>query len=265
MATESRRHWQRYDAATRRKRQLGVLALVVVAGGFFFTMSIQTQYILDAHVHIFDLFSRMFPPDTSILPSLIGPTIETFHMSVLATLLAGALSVPLALLAAENTSPNRIVWSVSRTFIALARSVHDIIWALVFILLLGPGALAGMLGIAFKSVGFIGKFFAEEIEEIDPRKVEAIRATGAPPLHVLVYSIVPQIKAAFVGLTIYRWDVNVRAGTIVGLVGAGGIGMELDRATGRLLWKEVSMILIVIFGLVIMSEIVSAYLREKVR
>ncbi len=265
MATGSRTEWARFDGRTQLKRYLVVISIVASGVALFYTMDLRTEYILDAHVHIYDLFSRMLPPDVSILPSLVQPTIETFHMSVLATVFAAGLSVPLAFLAAENTSPNRFVWWLSRTLIALFRSVHDIIWALLFILLLGPGAVAGLLGMAFKSIGFIGKFFAEEIEEIDRNKVRAIRATGAGSLHVVVYSIVPQIKAAFVGLTVYRWDVNVRAGTIVGLVGAGGIGMELSRATGRLLWTEAATILLVIFGLVIASEVISASLRERVR
>jgi len=265
MAAESRIEWERFDSRTQLKRYLGAISVLLVSVALFYTMNLRTEYILDAHVHIYDLFSRMLPPNLSILPTLVHPTVETFHMSVLATVFAASLSIPLAFLAAENTSPNKFVWWLSRTVIAVFRSVHDIIWALVFILLLGPGAVAGLLGMAFKSVGFIGKFFAEEIEEIDRNKVEAIRATGAGSLHVVVYSIVPQIKAAFVGLTIYRWDVNVRAGTIVGLVGAGGIGMELSRATGRLLWTEAATILLVIFALVIASEAISAYLREKVR
>lgn len=265
MATESRIEWKRFDNRTRLKRYLWGLLILFVSFVLFYTMNLQTEYIFDAHVHIYDLFSRMLPPNLSILPSLVAPTIETFHMSVISTIFAAVLSIPLAFLAAENTSPNKVVWWFCRTLIALFRSVHDIIWALVFILLLGPGAVAGLLGMAFKSVGFIGKFFAEEIEEIDRHKVEAIRATGADPLLTGVYSIVPQIKAAFVGLTIYRWDVNVRAGTIVGLVGAGGIGMELSQATGRLMWTEAATILLVVFALVIVSEAISAYLRKMVR
>jgi phosphonate transport system permease protein len=116
-----------------------------------------------------------------------------------------------------------------------------------------------------KSVGFLGKFFAEEIEEINRNTATAIRSTGASSFLIMIYGIVPQIKAPFTGLTIYRWDVNIRAATIVGLVGAGGIGAQLDRSMGFLYWGEVLTILVIIFGLVIMSEVISAYLRAKVR
>ncbi|ERH00287.1 MAG: phosphonate ABC transporter, permease protein PhnE [Haloquadratum sp. J07HQX50] len=265
MSLKSRSEWKRFEGRQKWIRILSSLSVLAALFIFWETMDVRVSYFADAPVHLYDLFSRMYPPDMSILPSLIGPTIETFHMSLLATGFAFIFSIPTAILAAENLSPNDVTYGFGKLIISTCRSVHDIIWALIFVLILGPGALAGILGMGMKSIGFIGKFFAEEIEEIDRNTTKAVRATGANSALIMIYGIVPQIKAAFVGLTVYRWDVNIRAATIVGLVGAGGIGVQLDQAMGFLYWGEVLTILIVIFVLVVISEVVSAYLREKTR
>jgi phosphonate transport system permease protein len=265
MATGRKPTWERFDRRQKWERYVAVLVVGGTVSLFWYTLDVSINYVGDAPVHLADLFSRMLPPDLTTLPALVEPTVETLHMSILATGFAFVASIPVAMLAAENLTPNKATYALGKFIVSGMRTVHDIIWALIFVLILGPGALAGVLAMGFKSVGFIGKFFAEEIEEIDRDTVKAIRATGANSLLIMIYGIVPQIKAPFVGLTVYRWDVNVRAATIVGLVGAGGIGVQLDRAMGFLYWSEVLTILIVIFGLVIISEGVSAYFREKVR
>lgn len=265
MATQKPQRWERFDRREKLERYGAMMTLFVVALGFYYTMDVNIDYAGSAPYFLYDLFSRMLPPDLSILPELVQPTIETVHMSILATGFAVIASIPVAIIAAENLTPNKVTYALGKFIVSATRSVHDIIWALIFVLVLGPGALAGMLAMGTKSIGFIGKFFAEEIEEIDRDAVQAIQATGASSLLVMIYAIVPQIKAPFVGISIYRWDVNIRAATIVGLVGAGGIGVELDAAMGYLYWSEAMTILIVIFVLVILSEGISAYFREKVR
>nr|WP_267903137.1 ABC transporter permease subunit [Natronococcus pandeyae] len=144
------------------------------------------------------------------------------------------------------------------------RSVNVIIWALFFVVIFGTGALSGVLAVAFRSIGFVSKLLAEGIEEIDAGQVEAIRAMGGSPLDVVIYGIVPQIKPAFVGVATYRWDINVREATVIGFVGAGGIGVYLDTSINFFQWSNVLTILIAILGIVIISEVVSAYLRKKV-
>jgi phosphonate transport system permease protein len=265
MAVDEKSQWQRFDRKQRWGRYLATLTVLLLAVLFWHGMEVSVSYLPDAPGHLYDLFSRMFPPDLSTLPDLVEPTIETLHMSILATGFSVVISIPVAILAAENLSPNRFTYALGKVIISVARSVHDIIWALIFVVILGPGALAGMLALGTKSLGFIGKFFAEEIEEIDSNPVDAITATGADRLKVMLYAIVPQIKAPFLGISVYRWDVNVRGATIVGLVGAGGIGIELNNAMGYLYWQQAMTVLMVIFGLVIVSEGVSAYFRDKVR
>lgn len=265
MTVDNRQNWELRNRREKWSRYLSLLFLLIVAVLFYHGIDVRINYVADAPAQLTDLFARMFPPDLGILPSLVQPTIDTIHMSILSTLFAVVVSIPVAVLAAENLSPNKVTYGLGKFIISATRSVHDIIWALIFVLIFGPGILAGLLGMGLKSVGFIGKFFAEEIEEIDRETVKAVRATGANRWMTMIYGIVPQIKAPFVGITMYRWDVNVRAATIVGLVGAGGIGVELNAAMGLLYWQDALTILLIIVALVIVSEVVSAYFRDKVQ
>ncbi|MCB1379770.1 MAG: ABC transporter permease subunit, partial [Alphaproteobacteria bacterium] len=138
------------------------------------------------------------------------------------------------------------------------------IWALLLVAIIGPGLLAGILAIAFRSVGFIGKLLYEAIEEIDAGQVEAVSATGATGLQVMDYAIVPQVLPAFAGITVFRWDINIRESTILGLVGAGGIGVQLESSLARLAWAEVTVIFAVILATVVLSEWVSAKVRAAI-
>ena len=207
----------------------------------------------------------MYPPDVGYSGEILSPLIETVHIAIIGTALAILMSIPVSLIGAENTTPNRFTFVLGKFIISASRSVNVIIWALGFVIVFGSGALAGTLAIAVRSVGFCSKLIAESIEEIDPGQVEAITATGANPLEAAIYGIVPQIKPAFIGVATYRWDINVRASTIIGFVGAGGIGVELNTSINFFAWGQVLTILLAILGIVIISEVVSAYLRRKVR
>jgi phosphonate transport system permease protein len=141
--------------------------------------------------------------------------------------------------------------------------VDSLIWALIFIIIVGPGSLAGALAVGVRSLGFVAKLFAEGIEEIDRGQVEAVTATGAGRFHVLVYGIVPQIRPVFAGVCVFRWDINIRESTVLGIVGAGGIGFVLNEAILGLEWARVSLILLVILGVVAVSEVASAWIRRR--
>ncbi|GAB7021030.1 phosphonate ABC transporter, permease protein PhnE [Halostagnicola bangensis] len=207
----------------------------------------------------------MYPPNLSYGLDIVPPLIETINIAILGTGLAILISIPIAYLGAENTTPNAATYAVGKFLIVATRSVNVIIWALLFIIIFGTGALAGVLAVAFRSIGFVSKLLAEGIEEIDPGQVEAIRAMGGSPFDVVVYGIVPQIKPTFVSVGTYRWDINVREATIIGFVGAGGIGASLDASIDFFQWSNVLTILIAMLGIVIASEGVSAYLRAKIR
>jgi len=148
--------------------------------------------------------------------------------------------------------------------IVASRSINSLIWALLLVAILGPGLLAGIIAIGLRSIGFIGKLLYEGIEETDIRQVEAITATGASQAQVLNYAIVPQILPAFWGITVFRWDINIRESAILGLVGAGGLGLKLQNSLNTLAWPQVTLILLVILATVVLSEWVSAKVRKAI-
>jgi phosphonate transport system permease protein len=206
----------------------------------------------------------MSPPKVADLGTIMSALLETVHIATLATVLALVLAIPTAYLAAQNTTPNLATLWLGRVIVVATRSVNTIIWALLFVAIFGPGVVAGILAIAFRSVGFVGKLMAEAIEEIDRRPVEAIEATGAGKAKVVLFGIVPQVLPAFYAVTILRWDINIRESTVLGLVGAGGIGLILQGAIDLFDWQTAATILIAILAVVIVGEVVSALLRKRV-
>ncbi|GAA0726131.1 phosphonate transport system permease protein [Halorubrum trapanicum] len=262
---DAARSWRRFDRRRRIGRFVGVLAAlsVFVASWRFLDTGITNVETVPREIR--DLLTRMYPPDVAYAPEIVDPLVETLHIAALGTLGALVLAVPVALLAAENTTPNAVTYWLGKLVVTVSRSVNTIVWALIFVVVFGSGPLAGAVAIAFRSVGFLGKLLGEEIEEIDFGQVEAVRAAGASSTQVLLYGILPQVKPALVGLSVYRWDINVRDSTILGFVGAGGIGVQLFRAVNAFAWQSVSMILIVILGVVLASEGLSASARRMTR
>ena len=194
-----------------------------------------------------------------------GPLWDTLNMATLGTILGVILAVPVAFLAARNTTPSALILRPVALFIIVAsRSINSLIWALLLVAIMGPGLLAGVIAIGLRSIGFIGKLLYEAIEEVDSAPVEAVTATGASHAQILDYAIVPQVLPAFWGITVFRWDINIRESAILGLVGAGGLGLKLQSSLNVLAWPQVTMILIVILATVIMSEWVSARVRRAI-
>ena len=180
-------------------------------------------------------------------------------------MIAVILAVPVAYCAARNTTPSvTLVRPVALFIIVSSRSINSLIWALMLVTIVGPGVFAGIIAIGLRSIGFCAKLLYEAIEEIDESQVEAVRATGASGAQVTVYGIVPQVLPAFAGISVFRWDINIRESTVLGLVGAGGIGLELNAAITQLYWTQVSLMLLVIIGTVIVSEWVSAKVRHAI-
>jgi len=258
-------NWQRFDRRRRIGRFAAVLVAAVVVVGSWQFMEIGAVDPDTVPREIADLLTRMYPPDVTYTGEIVDPLVETIHIAALGTAGALVLSVPVALLAAENTTPNAATFWLGKLIVTVSRSVNTIIWALIFVVTFGSGPLAGAVAIAFRSVGFLGKLLGEEIEEIEFGQVEAVRATGASPLQLLLYGVLPQVKPALVGLAVYRWDINIRDSTVLGFVGAGGIGVQLFQAVNAFAWQSVAMILLVILGVVVVTEALSAYTRRLVR
>jgi phosphonate transport system permease protein len=197
--------------------------------------------------------------------AVAAPMWDTINMATLGTALAVVLAVPVAYCAARNTTPSvAAVRPVALFIIVSSRSINALIWVLMLVTIIGPGVLAGILAIALRSVGFCAKLLYEAIEEINERQVEAIRATGASRAQVATYGIVPQVLPAFAGISVFRWDINIRESTVLGLVGAGGIGLPLNAAITTLAWTRVSLILLIILATVVISEWISAKVRHAI-
>lgn len=237
---------------------------------FVFCWNMMTErtmwiFVYDAPKAAADLASRAFPPRWSYMEQLWAPLWDTINIATLGTLLGIVMAVPLAFLAADNTTPSRLILRPFALFcIVASRSINALIWALLLVSILGPGLLAGILAIAFRSVGFIGKLLYEAIEETDIAQVEAVTATGASQAQILNYGIVPQILPAFYGISVFRWDINIRESAILGLVGAGGIGAQLEASLNVLAWPQVMLIILVILATVVLSEWVSARVRHAI-
>ncbi|WP_409526413.1 phosphonate ABC transporter, permease protein PhnE [Nitrincola sp. MINF-07-Sa-05] len=219
-------------------------------------------FVEDAPRQGADLISRMLPPEWSYAHLLWKPLWDTITIATLGTLLGIAMAFPCAFLAARNTTPHGLIRSAALMVIVSSRSINSLIWAMLLVTILGPGILAGIIAIALRSIGFVGKLLYEAIEEIHPTPVEAVTATGASRLQVMSYGVLPQVMPAFAGISIYRWDINIRESTVLGLVGAGGIGLQLNAAINTLAWDKVSIIFILIFATVLVSEYISAKVRK---
>ena len=221
-------------------------------------------FVQDAPRQAADIGSRMFPPKFSYMEKLWVPVWDTINIATLGTIMALIIAVPVAFCAARNTTPHPTVRAVALLVIVSSRSVNSLIWALMLVFIFGPGVLAGTIAIGLRSIGFCAKLLYESIEEIDQTQVEAIEATGASRAQQIVYGIVPQVLPTFAGVGVFRWDINIRESTILGLVGAGGIGLQLNGSINTLAWTQVSMILLVILATVIVSEWISARVRHAI-
>lgn len=258
----------------RKRTPKGALALwagwLGLAALFIYCWQVMTAdtiwaFVYDAPAQAADIGARAFPPRWNYMEKLWLPLWDTLSIATLGTLLGILIAVPVAWLAARNTTPSALFLRPAALFVIVAsRSINSLIWALLLVSIIGPGLLAGIIAIAFRSIGFIGKLLYEAIEETDARQIEAIEATGASRMQVMNYGIVPQVAPAFYGISVFRWDINIRESAILGLVGAGGLGLQLQASLNVLAWPQVTMILILILGTVVLSEWVSARVRHAI-
>lgn len=222
-------------------------------------------FVWDAPRIADDIFGRATPPRWSYIDKLWGPIWDTLNIATLGTIFALFMAIPVAFLAARNTTPSALfIRPIALLIIVGTRSINSLIWALLLIAIIGPGVFAGVVAISIRSIGFCAKLLYEAIEEINVVQVEAITATGASRWQVMAYGIMPQIMPALAGIAVFRWDINIRESTVLGLVGAGGIGLQLSSSLNTLAWPQVSLILLVILLAVVISEWVSAKVRGAI-
>jgi phosphonate transport system permease protein len=266
-AHDGTRVWLRRDRATQLKIWLAWLVGTILFVVCWRTVSQNTiwEFVWDAPLQAMDMASRMVPPRWGYIGRIWRPLWDTINIATLGTVFSVAIATPVAFLAARNTTPAPwLARPLALLVIVSSRSINSLIWALLLVLIVGPGVFAGIIAITLRSIGFVGKLLYEAIEEIDPAQVEAILATGAGRRQVLLYGIVPQIAPAFAGISVYRWDINIRESTVLGLVGAGGIGLELQASVNILAWNQVTLIFLAILASVVLSEWVSARVRHAI-
>jgi len=269
MATKAseRQTWTRPTAFYNRYVKWAVyLVIVAFLLWSLYDMRISTQRLLAGWDSAVDLVTSMFPPELTPFKRslLLKGMAESVAMAVVATVAGVVISLPVAFMAAENIAPRPVYW-VGRGFITVSRSFHELIVAIIVVKAVGFGALAGVIALSFKTIGFFAKLLAEDIEDIDAGQMEAVSATGANQSQTLIFGVIPQVLPRIVGLTIYRWDINIRHSTVVGIVGAGGIGATLINSFGKYDYDYSLTIILAIVAVVIVGELVSAYVRGRIR
>lgn len=211
-----------------------------------------------------DFVGRMFPPDFGNLKLFLEKALETFQMAIMGSTLGALIALPLSFLAARNIMPNKFVYHTIRTIFDGCRGINEIVWGLIFVSMVGLGPFPGVLALTVHVTGALGRYFSESIETVDAEAVKAVMSTGANKIQVVVRGIFPQVKPLFINYALYYLENNFRAATVLGLVGAGGIGMELLTSMRLFKSQEVLTILIIMVTMVTIIDRVSAYIRKKV-
>ena len=260
--------WSRFRYPGSLVRGGILLGTLVFLGYSMAYLNIDLKRILGLFGRVGSLVAkRYYPPDIAYVleTDYLASVLETVQMAYLGGLFGILFAIPLAWFAAYNMTPGRrSFYPAARLSIMACRSVHEMIWTILFVTVLGFGMLAGVLALTMFCIGFAGKLFSEEIEAIDMGPVEALRATGANSLQVMVYAVWPQVRVAFTGISIYTVDVAFRAGTVVGFFGGGGMGWYLKRSVQQIETQRVAAILLSIVVLVVIAELLSAWARLRI-
>ena len=212
-----------------------------------------------------DILSRMLPPDFSNLKELISAMFETIEIAFLGTFLAIVLSIPLGLFSARNLAPNYFVYLVCKTLVIFFRAIPEFIIAMILVIAIGFGAMPGVLALGLHTMGFLAKFYAEDIEHINKGPIDALKSSGASKSQIISFGVIPQILPSFVANNLYILDRNVRMATMLGIVGAGGIGYELQSFFRMFEYERVSAIIILIFVTIFLIDHFSSFIRSKIK
>lgn len=260
------------DVLTIRKRRrislfLGAaIVLVLVAWSIDATIIKDTDWErMGSFSEVLRSAGKFVGIDWELFPELVKPTIETFMIACLGTLLGVLICIPVAWFGARNITPSKsITYPIARMLMTLSRSIHEIVWALFFVAVVGLGAMAGIFALAVRSVGFIAKMSAEAIEDINPGPAEAIRSVGGNGFQVLLYAILPQVLPQVLGVIIFEWEINIRRSAILGLVGAGGLGLVFFRQMNTFNFPGVTTVILAILGIILIGELVSYFARKSI-
>lgn len=240
---------------------LGLVAVFVQA---YLVVEAKPQDFFTSFHNIVDIIARGVPPEPGILRNALWGALVTFDVAILGTLASVIASVPLALLAAENTRPSKLWYITARGIIGLARTIPDVVWALIFVTAVGLGPFAATIGLAVHSVGVLARLYAEAIEDVAMGPVQALSVMGANRVQVATQAVIPTALPSLIGLTLYRLDTNVRSSLVLGFVGGGGLGLQIESALNLFQYRQLTTLLLVMGGLIIGVEALSVRLRRLI-
>jgi phosphonate transport system permease protein len=245
------------------KQNLSIVLVLLLLFGSAFETEASLPELIEGIPEMGKLFQEMYPPNWGYLSTVWEPMLETIRMAIIGTIVGSLIAIPVSFFAARNVTRIPVVSAAARFILNLVRTIPDLMYAGLFAAIVGYGALAGTIALAFFSFGLVSKLTYESIESIDPGPLEAMTAVGANKLQWIQFGVVPQITAQFTAYVLYTFEVNVRAATILGFVGAGGIGLFLQRALDRLRYDQASTIILLMLVVVLVIDYVSTKLREK--
>ena len=243
---------------------IGIFSFVLV----FVVNDLEIDFIklvTDSSKYFGDILSRMLPPDFSNLSELVYAMFETIEIAFLGTFIAIVLSIPLGLFSARNLAPNYFVYLICKTIVIFFRAIPEFIIAMILVIAIGFGAMPGVLALGLHTMGFLAKFYAEDIEHINKGPIDALKSSGATKSQIISFGVIPQILPSFVANNLYILDRNVRMATMLGIVGAGGIGYELQSSFRMFEYERVSAIIILIFVTIFIIDHLSAFIRSKIK
>ena len=260
------------DLATYLKPQWSWKTLTTIGIFSFFLVFVVNdleidfiKLVTDSSKYFGDIISRMLPPDFSNLNQLIYAMFETIEIAFLGTFIAIVLSIPLGLFSARNLAPNYFVYLICKTIVIFFRAIPEFIIAMILVIAIGFGAMPGVLALGLHTMGFLAKFYAEDIEHINKGPIDALKSSGATKSQIISFGVIPQILPSFVANNLYILDRNVRMATMLGIVGAGGIGYELQSSFRMFEYERVSAIIILIFVTIFIIDHLSAFIRSKIK
>lgn len=249
----------------KTKIQVTVIFFVILAIYIFSIYWTQRKMVggFDGAIsNMFNVIAKFFPPNLKILDAIINPMLETIQMAIIATTVAAIFTIPLALLSAQNITTIKPLYYVTRTILNLLRTIPDVVLAVIFVGLFGVGVFPGILALIVFSLGILAKLISESIEAIDMQPLEAMKASGANSLQMIWNALVPQVAPQFTSLVLYVFEINIRASVVLGLVGAGGIGLTLNQQLSFYNYPNAMTIILVIFVTVLIIEYISMKIRE---
>ena len=243
---------------------IGIFSFILV----FVVNDLEIDFIkllTDSSKYFGDILSRMLPPDFSSFNELVYAMFETIEIAFLGTFIAIVLSIPLGLFSARNLAPNYFVYIICKTIVIFFRAIPEFIIAMILVIAIGFGAMPGVLALGLHTMGFLAKFYAEDIEHINKGPIEALKSSGASKRQIISFAVIPQIIPSFIANNLYILDRNIRMATMLGIVGAGGIGYELQSSFRMFEYQKVSAIILIIFVTIFIIDHLSSLIRSKIK